>query len=139
MFVSIACSPLKMKNFSLLLCYDINRMTTDNNRELIPPGLTYLADNITSKHNILGAARGAGAKWAKDLNLPKEAETIFFAGCGYQYASELESMMSLIRSIDKSSVVNTEMAMGLANFQKKLGFDATGILRRVMSKDRDDD
>ncbi len=114
-------------------------MNTDSNRELIPPGLTYLADNITSKHNILGAAKGAGAKWAKDLNLPKEAETIFFAGCGYQYASELEAMMGLIRSIDKSSVVNTEMAMGLANFQKKLGFDATGILRRVMSKDREDD
>ncbi|MBI2851299.1 MAG: hypothetical protein HYX80_09750, partial [Chloroflexi bacterium] len=79
-------------------------------KELIPPGLTYLADNIISKHNILGASKSEGAKWAKGLNLPKTAETIFFAGCGYQYASDLESMMSLIRSIDKSSVVNTEMA-----------------------------
>ena len=31
---------------------------------LIPPGLAYLADNITSKHNILGAQKGSGAKWA---------------------------------------------------------------------------
>lgn len=108
-------------------------------RELIPQGLTYLADNIISKHNILGASKGEGSKWAKGLNLPRQAETIFFAGCGYQYTSDLESLMSLIRSIDKSSVVNTEMAMGLANFQKRLGIDATGILRRVMSKNRDDD
>ena len=58
---------------------------------LIPPGLAYLADNITTKGNILGAAKGAGARWAKDLNLPQEKETIFFAGCGYQYENELES------------------------------------------------
>ncbi len=48
-----------------------------DSKKLIPPGLTYLADNITSKDNILGASKGTGAKWAKGLNLPKEAETIF--------------------------------------------------------------
>ncbi|MFC1864892.1 (Fe-S)-binding protein [Chloroflexota bacterium] len=100
---------------------------------LIPPGLTYLADNITSKDNILGASKETGAKWAKGLNLPKEMETIFFAGCGYQYGSDLESMMSLIRKIDKSAI-STEMAMGLAGFQKKLGVDAAGLFRKVMTK-----
>lgn len=107
-------------------------------KDLIPPGLAYLADNITSRHNILGAARGEGSKWAKGLNLPKGTETIFFAGCGYQYSSELESLMSLIRSIDKSAV-STEMAMSLANFQKKLGIDAAGIYRRLMARDRNTD
>ena len=105
---------------------------------LIPPGLVYLADNITSKHNILGAAKGTGAKWAKDLNLPKETETIFFAGCGYQYAGELESLMSLIRKIDRSAV-STEMTMSLAGFQKKLGIDAAGIFRKVMTRGSDAD
>ncbi|MFC2056547.1 (Fe-S)-binding protein [Chloroflexota bacterium] len=109
-----------------------------NNKELIPPGLTYLADNIISKHNILGASKGIGAKWAKDLNLPKESETIFFAGCGYQYTSELESLMSLIRKIDKSAI-NTELTMSLAGFQKKLGIDASGIYRRVMARGSDTD
>jgi len=71
---------------------------------LIPPGLVYLADNIVSKHNILGASKEQGAKWAKDLNLPQRAETIFFAGCGYQYTSELETLMSLIRRMDKSII-----------------------------------
>ncbi len=108
------------------------------NKRLIPPGLTYLADNITSKHNILGTSKGAGARWARNLNLPKEMETIFFAGCGYQYTSELESLMSLIRKIDKSAI-STEMAMSLAGFQKKLGIDAAGIYRKVMAKGSDSD
>ncbi len=110
----------------------------DNNKELIPPGLTYLADNITSKNNILGASKGTGAAWAKDLGLPKKMETIFFAGCGYQYSSELESLMSLIRKIDKSAV-STELTMSLANFQKKLGIDAAGIYRRVMNRGGESD
>jgi Fe-S oxidoreductase len=109
----------------------------DRNK-LIPPGLAYLADNITSKHNILGASKGAGAKWAKDLNLPKEMETIFFAGCGYQYISELESLMALIRKLDKSSL-GAERAMSAASFQKKLGVDAAGIYRKLFAKGNDKD
>ncbi|MBI4283055.1 MAG: (Fe-S)-binding protein [Chloroflexi bacterium] len=109
-----------------------------SSKKLIPPGLTYLADNITAKDNLLGAAKGAGSRWAKGLNLPKEAETIFFAGCGYQYASELESLMSLLRRIDRSTV-STELTMNLASFQKKLGIDAAGIYRKIMAKESDSD
>lgn len=109
-----------------------------NNKGLIPPGLTYLADNITAKDNILGASKDTGAKWSKDLNLPKGTETIFFAGCGYQYSSELESLMSLIRRVDKSAV-STELTMSLAGFQKKLGIDAAGIFRKVMARGSDAD
>ena len=100
-------------------------------KALIPPGLTYLADNITSRHNILGASKGAGARWAKDISFSEETETIFFAGCGYQYTSQLESLMSLIRKIDKSAI-STEMTMSLAGFQKKLGIDAKGTGRVVI-------
>ena len=106
--------------------------------DLIPPGLAYLADNITSKGNLLGASKATGARWAKGLNFSKEAETIFFAGCGYQYASGLESLMSLIRRIDKSAV-STELTMSLAGFQKKLGVDAAGIYRRFMARGNDSD
>lgn len=107
-------------------------------KELIPPGLTYLADNITSKDNILGASKGSGAKWAKGLDLPAQKETVFFAGCGYQFTNELEALMSLIRKIDKSAV-STEMTMSLAGFQKKLGFDASGIYRKMMSRGGNED
>jgi Fe-S oxidoreductase len=104
-----------------------------DNKGLMPPGLAYLADNITGKDNLLGAGKESGSRWARDLNLPREMETIFFAGCGYQYTSELESLMSLIRKVDKSGI-STEMTMNLASFQKKLGIDAAGIYRKVMSR-----
>ena len=107
-------------------------------KDLIPPGLAYLADNIVSKHNILGAPKGSGARWAKDLGLPKRSETIFFAGCGYQYTSELESLTSLIRGMDKS-VIGAELPIGIASFQKKLGVDLAGVYRKVMVKGDDSD
>jgi hypothetical protein len=100
---------------------------------MIPPGLAYLADNITTKHNVLGDSKGAGAKWAKDLNLSKEAETVFFAGCGYQYTKKLDSLMSLIRGMDKS-VVGAELPMAMAGFQKKLGVDLAGVYGKLMAR-----
>ena len=109
-----------------------------NRKGLIPPGLVYLADNITSKHNILGAPKRERAKWAKDLNLPRETETIFFAGCGYQYISGVESLMSLIRGLDKS-VIGTNLPMSIASYQKKLGVDLAGMYRKVFTKGDDSD
>ncbi|MFC2011587.1 (Fe-S)-binding protein [Chloroflexota bacterium] len=107
-------------------------------KELIPPGLTYLADNITSKDNIMGSSKKEGARWAKDIKFSGNVETIFFAGCGYQFTSELETLMSLIRQIDKSAI-STEMTMNLASLQKKLGFDAGAIYRKVMTRGSKDD
>ena len=54
-------------------------------KNLIPPELVHIASNITLKNNLLGAAKETKARWARDLNLPQDGETIFFAGCGYQY------------------------------------------------------
>jgi len=105
-------------------------------KDLIPPGLAYVADNIISKHNLLGAPGETGARWAEKLNLPKEAETIFFAGCGYQYNDSLQSLMSLIRKLDKSPI-GAELPMGLAGFQKKLGFDPAQVYRRLTAKNSD--
>lgn len=99
-------------------------------RKLVPPGLVYLADNITSKQNVLGAPKALKAKWAKDISFNKDRSTIFFAGCGYQFGGELESLMSLLRKIDKSAI-GTDNAMNLANLQKRMGLDAAAILRRI--------
>lgn len=107
-------------------------------KELIPPGLAYLADNIISKHNILGDSKGSGAKWARELKLPKRSETIFFAGCGYQYSSDLEALSSLIRRMDKSAI-GAERAMGVASFLKKPGVDLGGMYRRMMARGGDSD
>jgi Fe-S oxidoreductase len=103
---------------------------------LIPPGLAYIADNIASKQNLLGAPEGSGAKWAEGLDLPREAETVFFAGCGYQYSAGLESLMSIIRKLDKSPI-GAELPMGVASFSKRLGFDPAQMFRRLAARDSD--
>lgn len=103
------------------------------NTELVPPGLVYLADNILAYQNILGVTREQSARWAKGLDLPEQAETIFFAGCGYQYSAQLESLMSLIRQMDKS-VIGSELPMRFARFQKKLGLNLPGIYGNVLAK-----
>lgn len=100
--------------------------------ELVPPGLTYLADNIISRQNILGVTKEQGARWAQGLDLPRKAETVFFAGCGYQYSAQLEVLMSLARGIDKS-VIGAELPMRFARFQKKLGLNLPGIYSNVLS------
>lgn len=101
--------------------------------ELVPPGLTYLADNIISRQNILGVTKEQGARWARGLNLPGQAETMFFAGCGYQYSAQLEALMSLIRNIDKS-VIGAELPMRFAHFQKKLGLNLPAIYGNIRSR-----
>jgi Fe-S oxidoreductase len=103
---------------------------------LIPPGLVYVADNIISRQNLLGAPGETGARWAKELDLPREAETIFFAGCGYQYNTSLQSLLSMIRKLDKSPV-GAELPMSAASFSKKLGIDPAQIYRRLAAKDGD--
>jgi len=109
-----------------------------NNSKLVPPGLTLLANNVVSSDNILGASKKSGAAWAAGLGLPRRGETVFFAGCGYQFSGELESLMSVLRKIDESAI-STEMAVNMANLQKKLGIDTAGILRRVMGKRKEAD
>lgn len=100
--------------------------------ELVPPGLTYLADNIITRQNILGVTKEQGARWAQGLDLPRQAETVFFAGCGYQYSTQLEVLMSTVRGIDKS-VIGAELPMRFARFQKKLGLNLPGIYSNVLS------
>jgi heterodisulfide reductase subunit B len=103
-------------------------MTSD----LVPPGLTYLADNILTRQNILGVSKEQGARWAHKLNLPAQGDTIFFAGCGYQFSAQLEVLMSLARGIDKS-VIGAELPMRFARFQKKLGLNLPGIYSNVIA------
>jgi Fe-S oxidoreductase len=99
----------------------------------IPPGLLYIADNIKIKQNILGTSSEIKAQWAKNLNLPKQSETIFFAGCGYQYTAGLESLTSLIRKMDKSPL-GSELPMTLAGIQRKSGLDIANLYSKLTVK-----
>jgi heterodisulfide reductase subunit B len=101
--------------------------------DLIPPGLTYITDNIISSQNILGVTGEQKSRWAQNLDLPRQAENIFFAGCGYQFSSQLETLSSLIRGVDKS-VIGAELPLRFARFQKKLGLNLPGIYSNVLSR-----
>jgi Fe-S oxidoreductase len=101
--------------------------------DLVPPGLTYLADNIISTQNILGISKEQSTRWAQHLDLPRQAETVFFAGCGYQFSGQLEALMLLIRQMDKS-VIGAELPMRFARFQKKLGINLPGMYSRVLAR-----
>jgi Fe-S oxidoreductase len=103
-------------------------------RRFIPPGLTYIADNITLKDNILGLPREAKSRWATGLNLPQHKSTVFFAGCGYQYSSMLEPLVSLVKAADRL-VLNPDLPVALAGIPKKLGVDVAGIYSKVMARD----
>ncbi len=103
---------------------------------LVPPGLTYLADNILTRQNILGVNKEQGARWAKKLDLPTRADTVFFAGCGYQYSAQLEVLMSMARATDKS-VIGSELPMRFARFQKKLGLNLPGIYSNALARGGD--
>jgi heterodisulfide reductase subunit B len=105
---------------------------------LVPPGLTYIAENIISSQNILGVAKEQSARWARGLDLPGRAETIFFAGCGYQFSSQLEALTSLVRGIDKS-VIGAELPLRFARFQKKLGLNLPGIYSNILSRGGEDE
>jgi hypothetical protein len=113
-------------------------METAMESKLVPPGLNYLADNIASRQNILGVTGEQKARWARGLGLPGRAETIFFAGCGYQFSPRLEALMSLIRNIDKS-VIGAELPLRFARFQKKLGLNLPILYSTVFSHKTEDE
>ena len=109
-----------------------------NTRRFIPPGLAYIADNITSRDNILGLPKEARANWAAGLEFPKDRSTIFFAGCGYQYSSMLEPLVALVRTADRMSI-NPDLPVVLAGVPKKLGVDVAGLYTKVMSRNEGSD
>lgn len=104
-----------------------------NVRKPMPAGLAYIADNINGKDNILGLPRRAKSEWADGLEFCKDNTTIFFAGCGYQYSSMLEPLVTLVRTADRMSI-NPDLPVVLAGVPKKLGVDVTGIYTKVVSR-----
>jgi len=109
-----------------------------NTRKLVPAGLVYIADNINGKDNILGLPRGAKSRWADGLEFSRDNATIFFAGCGYQYSSMLEPLVTLVRTADRMSI-DPGLPVVLAGVPRKLGIDVTGIYTKVMSRDNGND
>lgn len=114
------------------------RMMSKNINKYVPQGLQYLAHNITQNHNIMGSSAHDKASWSKGLKFPHDYQTIFFAGCGYQYSSDLKSMMSIIRGLDKNPI-GIDLPARIANFMKGYSFDPVKLMGKFKGKDHSSD
>jgi hypothetical protein len=102
-------------------------------KPFIPEGLRLFKDNILAKGNIFGANAKAG--WAKGLGLRSEGERVFFAGCGYQFLTEAEAMLTAVRALDKRGLP-WEQGMGIASFLNKRGINAGEVLGKIVNRFR---
>jgi hypothetical protein len=102
---------------------------------LVPEGLLLFRDNILSKGNIFGA--NSKARWAKGLELPAQAETIFFAGCGYQFLGEAEAILSAVRALDKRNLP-WERTFGLTRFLNRRGINLGDLYGTIIRRFRRD-
>lgn len=104
----------------------------------IPPGLTYIADNINSSDNILGLPKADKSKWAEGLLFSQDKSTLFFAGCGYQYSAMLDPLVTLVRTADRMSI-NPDLPVVLAGIPKKMGVDAARIFTAALARKENSD
>lgn len=87
---------------------------------LVPEGLLLLRNNILTKGNIFGTS--SKAKWAFGLGLASQGETIFFAGCGYQFLGGAKATLSTVRALDAKGVA-WEKTLGVTKFLNRLGIN----------------
>jgi hypothetical protein len=100
---------------------------------LIPEGLLLLRNNILTKGNIFGSS--AKARWASGLELPSQGETIFCAGCGYQFLDGAEATLSAVRALDKRGLA-WERTLGATTFLNKLGINLGELYGKLTHRAR---
>jgi Fe-S oxidoreductase len=100
---------------------------------LVPEGLLLLRNNILTKGNIFGSS--AKAKWASGLGLSSQEETLFFAGCGYQFMGEAEATLSAVRTLDKRGLA-WERTLGMTSFLNKLGINLGELYGKLIHRAR---
>ena len=101
----------------------------DSLSPLVPPGHVHIKENILEKGNIPGVD-GDAAAWAKDLELPREGEYTFFAGCGYQSMKYAEGLLRVARGLEKAGV-GMEKGLRMSKPFKKVGVDLPGITAKI--------
>jgi hypothetical protein len=102
-------------------------------KRLVPEGLLLLRNNILTKGNIFGSS--AKARWASGLELPFQGETIFFAGCGYQFLDGAEATLSAVRALDKQGLA-WERTLGFTSFLNKLGINLGELYGKLTHRSR---
>jgi heterodisulfide reductase subunit B len=103
---------------------------------VIPVGHVYIRESVLERGNIFGIAEDRSA-WAKNLNLPRKADYIFFAGCGYQLMRFAEGMMGTIRTTQKMGM-GMGRVIGISKAFRRLGIDVVSITSKVTTAGKED-
>ena len=85
--------------------------------------------------NITGVPESR-AIWAKDLNLSKDAEYTFFAGCGYQHMKSVEGMMRSLKRAGKIGM-GVGKVVGISKMLNKVGVDAIHVTAKLTASKED--
>jgi Fe-S oxidoreductase len=109
-------------------------------KNVVPVGHRYIRGNILEKSNIIGVEENKAA-WAKDLDLPRQAEYTFFAGCGYQFMKYAEGTTRAARTMQKAGIgidKSISLNIGISKALGKVGIDLATITAKVAAAGKED-
>lgn len=104
-------------------------------KDIVPVGHLYVRENILKKDSLTGVAENKAA-WAKGLQLPKKAEYIFFAGCGYQHMKYVVGMMGALKSAEKVGM-GMDRVVGISKAFSKIGVDLSSMAAKITASKED--
>ncbi|MGQ4913835.1 MAG: (Fe-S)-binding protein [Candidatus Asgardarchaeia archaeon] len=96
--------------------------------KLIPKAVEIARENVLKSKNPFGVPAEERYAWAKDLDLPKQHETIFFASCMNPLMGYGEALLSTAKKSEKVGIhFNTMMSLGKLAQKLKVDKLMTGI------------
>lgn len=103
----------------------------------LPQTLDVIRGNIVKYGNPLGLKGGEIAGWARDLNLPRRGEVLFYTGGEYQLVPYIDGLVDMLLKLDQRSAAFSLM-MGMRNLMNKVtGINPEKIVAGVRSKERE--
>lgn len=102
----------------------------------LPAVLEIIRGNILKHGNPLALKGSEVAAWAKELNLPKTGELLFYTGGEYQLLPFIDSLVKTMTVVDQGSK-GFSMMIGVRNILDKAGISAEKIYASVLSKDKE--
>lgn len=102
----------------------------------MPPVLELIRGNIIKHGNPLALKGSEVSAWAKELNLPKTGELLFYTGGEYQLLPFIDSLVKTMTVMDSNSK-GFSMLMGVRNILGKTGFAPEKIYASVLAHDKE--
>lgn len=101
-----------------------------------PAVLEIIRENIMKHGNPLALNGTEVSAWAKDMNLPKTGDLLFYTGGEYQLLPFIDSLVKLLTVFDQGSPLFT-MGIGARNILEKAGINAEKVYGSVLSQDKE--